>query len=150
MNEDNKENKLDYMASAWIILSLFSASIEPVIVKMGYRGDITPWHLLFIKTIVAAVVIFPRTRTWKWIGWKGIFKIGSVSILLLLNNLSSLMALKSISAVLYITFVTTNPAIIAIINSTLGRDKLTVKFWLGFLLCFSGVILTLDLYRLNH
>ncbi|MEQ8170210.1 MAG: DMT family transporter [Candidatus Eremiobacterota bacterium] len=146
----NVEKKFNYVASMWIILSLLSASIEPVIVKVVYQGNITPYQLLFIKTLMAALVIYPLTRTFRWIGWKGMLKIGSVSILLLLNNLSSLMALKHISAVIYITFVTTNPAIIAIINSALGRDRLDIKFWTGFLLCFFGVLLTLDPGGINQ
>lgn len=40
----------------------------------------------------------------------------------------SLMALKSISAVLYLTLVTTNPAIKALVNSTAGKEKLNLKF----------------------
>lgn len=136
-------------AAAWTVLALLAASVEPIVVKMGYRGSVTPYQLLVIKTLVAALLIFPLTRRFEWIGWKGVAKVMSVSVLLLLNNLFSLMALKSVSAVLYLTLVTTNPAIIALVNSTAGKEKLNLRFWSGFFLCFAGIVLTLDIRHMT-
>ena len=149
MKQETKEKELNYTAAAWILAALIAASIEPIIVRMGYRGTVTPYQLLVIKTTVAAILIFPLTRKFRWIGWKGILKIGSVSILLLFNNMCSLIALKNVSAVIYLTLITTNPAIIALLNSYRGRDRLSFKFWAGFILCFAGVLLTLNIQNMD-
>jgi drug/metabolite transporter (DMT)-like permease len=47
------------------------------------------------------------------------------------------------------TVVTTTPALVAIINSSLGRDKLTARFWSGFGLCLLGVVLMLEVKSLT-
>ena len=42
-------------AASWIVLlALLSASIEPILVKLGYRGNVTPLQLLVMKNIVGA------------------------------------------------------------------------------------------------
>ena len=66
--------------------------------------------------------------------------------MLLITNGLTLYALKYISAVEVITIVTTIPAIVAMTNWALGRDILTWRFWVGFALCFAGVLLTMDIF----
>lgn len=144
MDETKNNDSLNKMAAFWTILALVAASIEPIIVKMGYRGNVTPYQFLIIKSIVAAVLILPITRNFKWIGLHGIKRVAGVSILLLLNNLSTLIALQYVSVVVYLTLITTVPSIIAVVNMLSGKEKIGFKFWAGFLMCFAGVILTLD------
>ncbi|MBQ7502484.1 EamA family transporter [bacterium] len=132
-----------------VLLALLAASIEPILVKLGYRGSVTPLQLLVMKNIVAAVVILPMTRHFRLVKYTDAFRIGSVSILLLCTNGLTLFALKYLSAVEVITIVTTTPAIVAITNWALGRDALNWKFWLGFVMCFVGVLLTVDVFGMN-
>lgn len=128
----------------WVFLAVFAASVEPIIVKLGYRGAVTPLQLLVIKNLFAAVAILPLTRKFVWLGSKSALEILSVSLLLLANNACVLMALQSLTAVSLITIITTTPALVGIVNQKLGRDILGSKFWLGFLLCFSGVVISLE------
>ena len=129
-----------------VLLALLAASIEPILVKLGYRGAVTPLHLLVLKNVVAALVILPMTRHFRLVRYTDALRIGSVSILLLITNGLTLYALKYISAVEVITIVTTIPAIVAMTNWALGRDILTWRFWVGFALCFAGVLLTMDIF----
>jgi len=134
-----------FIVTAWVSLVLLAASIEPIIVKLGYNASCTPFQLLAIKNIVAAIVVLPVTRVWRWVGIKGIVRIASVSSLLLLNNLFVLMSLQSLHAVTVVTLLASTPALVALTNQWLGREKLNWKFWLGFVLCISGVALTVEL-----
>lgn len=137
-------------ATSWIVLlALLSASIEPILVKLGYKGNVTPLQLLVMKNIVGALVILPMTRHFRLVKYTDAFRIGSVSILLLCTNGLTLYALKYLSAVEVITIVTTTPAVVAMVNWSLGRHALTWRFWLGFFMCFVGVLLTVDIFNMN-
>ncbi len=133
-----------FIVTAWVSLVLLAASIEPIIVKLGYGAHCTPFQLLAIKNIVAALVVLPVTRVWRWVGFSGVAKIATVSSLLLLNNLFVLLALQSLAAVTVVTLLASTPALVAFINQWLGRDKLDFKFWTGFLICLAGVGLTVE------
>jgi len=125
-------------------VAILCASIEPIVVKLGYEQNLLPIHLLIVKTFIGSILILPLTRTYRWIGFKNLARIFGLALLLLTTSGLSIFALKHISAVLAITIITTTPAFVAIINQIIGRDELTPKFWLGFILCFSGVCLGLD------
>ncbi len=134
-------------ALLWITIAILAASIEPIVVKLGYAGKITPAELLIVKNITGAILIVPMTWTFgklHWIGWKNVQKIMAVALLLLCTNTLTLFALQSISAVLMITIITTTPALVALLNERIGRDVLAPTFWLGFFLCFAGVIMGLN------
>ena len=132
-----------------VLVALLAASIEPILVKLGYRGTVTPLQLLVMKNLVAAAVILPMTRHFRLVKYSDAFRIGSVSVLLLCTNGLTLFALKYLSAIEVITIVTTTPAIVALANRALGRDVLTWKFWTGFAMCFAGVMLTVDVFGMN-
>ncbi len=134
-------------AILWISLAIIAASIEPIVVKLGYAGKITPAELLVVKNITGAILIVPMTWTFgkmRWIGWKDMQKILAVALLLLCTNTLTLFALQSISAVLMITIVTTTPAFVALMNERMGRDVLAPTFWIGFILCFVGVLMGMN------
>ncbi|MCA9797262.1 MAG: EamA family transporter, partial [Candidatus Eremiobacteraeota bacterium] len=107
----------------------------------------TPLQLLVMKNVVAACMILPLTRAWNWIGWPGVRKMASVSLLLLFTNFCSLVAVKFLPAVTVITLVTTTPAFVALTNQRKGRDVLGRRYWFGFGLCFTGVALSIDALR---
>ena len=127
-----------------VVVGILAASVEPIVVKLGYEQNLLPIHLLIVKTFIGSLLILPLTRTYRWIGFKNLARVTVLALLLLTTSALSIFALKHISAVLAITIITTTPAFVAIINQIIGRDELTPKFWLGFLLCFSGVCLGLD------
>lgn len=135
------------LSSAWVLLALTAASIEPILVKLGYRGTVTPLQLLVMKNVVAAAVILPLTRHFRLLGLADLARIGSVSVLLLITNGLTLFALSRLTAVTVITLVTVTPAVVALVNQARGRDRLGGRFWVGFWMCFVGVLLTVEALR---
>lgn len=138
------KEKSKVFLSTCVVVAILAASIEPIVVKLGFERQLLPFHLLITKTIVGAFFILPLTRTLRWVGWSGLFTMSYLAILLLTTSALAIFALQQLSAVLAITVITTTPAFVAIINQALGRDQLTVKFWIGFLMCFAGVCLGLE------
>lgn len=138
----------------WILLALLSASLEPVVAKLGYREGVSPIQLLFLKNLFATLAILPVTRfvargaeRWRWLGFQGVVTVASVSLLLMLTNFSSLLALSLMPAITVITLMTTTPAFVALANQWQGREKLTGKFWLGLGLCVAGVAMSMNLFQ---
>lgn len=137
----------DRAGRIWVMTALLAASIEPIIVKFGYRGAVTPMQLFALKTIFAAFLCLPvmMLKSRSGLDLKIAKKLTGVSVLLMMTNLFTLYALKYISAVTVITVVTTTPALVALSNQKLGRERLEKYFWPGFWLCFGGVVLSVHL-----
>lgn len=133
--------------TAWLLAALVAASIEPVLVKFGYREQATPWQLLVVKNLVAAAAIVPITRQLRWIGGAEILRVARVSALLLCTNALSLLALTRLPAVTQMTVVATTPALVALVSRRRGRVTLDRRFWAGFGLCFVGLLLTVNAFR---
>lgn len=127
----------------WVLVALLAASVEPILAKLGYRGSIDPWQLQMMKSLAAAAVIVPMTRRLSWVGWGGLRRMAPVAVLLLFTSTATLLALRSVPAVLVITCITATPALVALVNQRKGRERLTWRFWTGFALAFLGVVLTL-------
>lgn len=137
------------VSAIWVLVALFAASIEPIVVKLGYRGSLSPWQALAYKNIVAAFVIMLLTRSWSSITKDNLLRVFPVSLLLMCTYGLVLFALKFTSVVTVVTLISTTPAFVALVNHKKGRDTLTPKFWFGFALCFLGVLLTVDAVSLG-
>jgi drug/metabolite transporter (DMT)-like permease len=144
---ENSGETFRWQSAAWVAAALLAASIEPVIVKLGYRAAATPIQLLFIKSIVGGILILPLTRKIHRIPLKSFKRILLASLLFLATNALVFLSLVHLSAIEVITITTTTPALVALVNQEKGRDKLSLKFWLGFILCFIGVLLTIEIYK---
>lgn len=134
-------------SSYWLLAALLGASVEPVLVKLGYRADATAWQLLVLKNLVAAAAIIPLTRTVKWPGAGGLFRISRASVLLLVTNTLSLLALTRLPAVTQMTVVATTPAAVALAARVRGRVNPGPRFWLALAAAVLGMVLTLDALR---
>ncbi len=90
--------------------------------------------------------MLPILRSWfkQSFDARAFWQLAPVGLLLFATNSLTLIALKSLSVVLLITIITCVPALVGILNNIMGRDSLGPKFWLGFAMCFLGVVLTLD------
>lgn len=139
-----RKDDTNVFAVASIVVAIVAASIEPIVVKLGYERQLLPLQLLVVKTLVGALLIFPLTRTFEWVGGVGFLRMMFLALLLLSNSALVIFALLKLSAVFVITIITTTPALVAIWNQALGRDRLSAKFWVGFLMCFVGVSLGMD------
>lgn len=130
----------------WIVAALVLGAAEPIVVKYGYRGGLGPYQFFIIRNIAGALTLAPvfayfclqRPQQTKIVK-----PVIPIALLLMTTSLCTILALKSLTAVTVLTVVTTTPALVAIINEKLGRDILGKKFWLGFLLCFAGVVLSM-------
>lgn len=138
------EPKPKLPASVWITAALLAASIEPIVAKFAYQSNVDAVQLILLKNVIGALFMIPLLRTWKSGSTTGFKDIAPVGLLLFATNSLTIFSLKTLSVVLLITIVTCVPALVALLNSALGRDSLSPKFWLGFALCFLGVMLTLD------
>jgi drug/metabolite transporter (DMT)-like permease len=133
--------------TVWIMAALLAASIEPIIVKFGFRGHLSPWHLFTLKSVFAAILCTAVCLLFKFkIADRSQLKnLTGASFLLIGTNLFTMFALYYISAVTVITVVTTTPALVAVLNQRLGRDQLDKLFWPGFWLSFLGVVLSIEM-----
>lgn len=134
-----------YAAPAWITFALVAASVEPIVAKFAFKDEITAIQLIVLKAALGGAVLFPFIFK-KLCDRATLLRLVPVGILLFATNSLTLFALSQISVVLLITIVTTTPALVGIANSVLGRDELTGKYWIGFVLCFVGIVMTLE-YR---
>ncbi len=132
---------------AWVLAALLGASIEPVLVKLGYRAEATPWQLLAFKNLVAAAVIVPLARAPRWPGLAGVLRIARVSVLLIVTNALSLLALTRLPAVTQMTVVATTPAAVALVARARGRVRPGWRFWAALAAALAGMALTLDALR---
>jgi drug/metabolite transporter (DMT)-like permease len=134
-------------AAAWVLAALLGASLEPILVKLGYRAAATPWQLLALKNLVAAAVIVPLARAPRWPGLAGVARIGRVSVLLIVTNALSLLALTRLPAVTQMTVVATTPAAVALVARARGRVRPGWRFWAALAAALVGMLLTLDVLR---
>lgn len=134
-----------YAAPAWITFALIAASVEPIVAKFAFKDQITAIQLIVLKAGLGALVLFPFIAK-KLFDRQMLLRLAPVGILLFATNSLTLFALSQISVVLLITIVTTTPALVGIANTILGRDELSRKYWVGFALCFAGIVMTLE-YR---
>lgn len=139
--------KKTFMSSFWIFLALLAATVEPIIVKFAYRGDLTAADILAYKHLFAALFILPLAgEVWR-IGWRVVGRVLPVALLLMLTNGLTLVALRSLDTATVVTVLKTTPAFVALVNSWRGIEELSFKFWGGFALCFLGILLSLDIFQ---
>lgn len=136
---NNKSAPIGDLSALWVLLALFAASVEPIMVKLGYRGGASPWQLLLYRYLWSAATMLVLARPKSWLGWSKLQKLLPAALLLACTNGMVLLALQSTSAVTVITVMTTTPAFVGLINHKLGREVLGTRFWLGFAACFVGV-----------
>lgn len=130
-------------SSVWITLALLAASAEPIVAKFAFRGDVAPLQLIVLKNTIGALFMLPLLKGCTG-GKSAMMRLAPCGLLLFATNSLTLYSLKTLSVVLLITIVTCVPALVALLNNVLGRESLGPKFWLGFLMCFTGVVMTLE------
>jgi len=142
----------------FILVSIFMASIEPIIIKAFYNsGSLNPWFLIFFKNFFAGILFFlffsflKRDRgNLSGIGLKDLLNIASVSVLLLFTTSMIILSLQFIPAVIMLTIFTSTPALVSLINNFYGKYKVDFVFWIGFFIAFLGIINILDIYNIGN
>jgi drug/metabolite transporter (DMT)-like permease len=130
-----------------VVLCLFTASVDPIGAKIGYKSLVTPYQLLVIKFLVGGIVIIPLIRRYRWIGFKNTLRIFWLGLLLAATSALIFIALKYLTAVVVITIITTTPVFVAVVNQMLGKELLGKNFWPGFFLCFIGILLSIEIHK---
>lgn len=143
----SSDNQPKPITVAWVAAALIASSIEPLVVKLGLKGNASASQLLILKLIFGGLFIAPIYKYVTWIGKESLKGILIVSSYFILNYLFIFHSLNRISASVLVTIITVTPAIVAIINQFKSKEIAGPKFWLGFGLCFVGVMLTIDLFN---
>jgi drug/metabolite transporter (DMT)-like permease len=140
-----------FSTTAWVLLALTAASIEPVLVKLGFQLEATPLQLLVLKNIVGAIVMLLLVRGWRRPDPRQVrFRdILIVSLLLMSTNALVILALTKLTAVELITIITTTPLMVALANYRRRKDKHGPLFWPGLGAAIAGVILSLQISALS-
>ncbi len=145
MERSSAGSRAEDGSGVWLLALLLGASIEPVLVKLGYRAAASPWQLLALKSVVAALAILPLTRVRTWPGGAGLLRIARVGLLLLATNALTLLALTRLPAVTLLTVVATTPAAVGLVAQARGRMRAGPLFWAALVASVVGMALTLDL-----
>lgn len=147
MDITNKQPKP--LTVAWVATALIASSVEPLVVKLGYKGAATAYQFLVLKLVLGGIFIAPIYRYIKWVGWKQFRSILLLCSFFILNYMFIFYSLETITASVLVTIITTTPAVVAIVNQVRFRESAGPKFWAGFALCFIGVALTIDIMGSN-
>jgi drug/metabolite transporter (DMT)-like permease len=142
-----------------IILAVLSASIEPIIVKLGYNNfkNINPLEIIVVKNLVGSFIFIIITlfnyfilKKFKLLKLKEILEISKVAFLLLFTSSMTIASLKFIPAIIMLTIYATTPLFVALANSLIKKtEKIDLKFFIGFVLALTGVSLTIGLYKFS-
>jgi len=133
-----------------VVICLVSSSVEPILAKLGYRSFATPYQLLIIKFLVGGITVLPFAGKFRWVGSAGFKRIVWLALYLMLISALVLLALKELPAIIVITIITTTPAFVAIVNQMFGKEVLSKNFWPGFCICFTGILLSLEIHKAWH
>lgn len=129
----------------WVLAVLLATAVQPILVKLGYRGDASPLQLLVMKNLVSGVAVLLYLRHFRRLNAGELGRIARIGVLLLGINGLSLLGLKHLPAVIVVTMTTTVPIFVAASNAWLGRERLGRRFWIGVALCLTGVLLSVDI-----
>jgi len=142
-----------------IILAVLSASIEPIIVKLGYNNlkNINPLEIIVVKNLVGSFIFIIITifnyfilKKFRLLKLKEILEITKVAFLLLFTTSMTIVSLKFIPAIIMLTIYATTPLFVALANSLIKKtEKIDIKFFIGFVLALIGVSLTISLYKFS-
>ena len=141
-----------------IVLAVFSASIEPIIIKIGYNSfkNINPFEIIVVKNLVSFIIFFIITffnyfitKSFKFLRMRDILDISKVSFLILFTTSMSIISLKFIPAIIMLTIYSITPLFVGLTNSLIKKsESVSLKFFFGFILAFIGVSLTIGVYDL--
>lgn len=131
-------------SGAWVVLALTAASIEPILIKLGFQAEATPVQLLVLKNLVAALVMLLLVRGWKRPTNVSFVSLLLVSLLLFATNALCIFALTKLTAVELITIITSTPVVVALVNCFRRHDSRGKLFWFGLGAALAGVFLSLQ------
>ena len=125
----------------WVSLAVLATAVQPILVKLGYRVNLSAAQLLIVKNILSALVVLPFVRWFRMLSRPEFVRIGRISVLILGINGFSLAALQLLPAAVVVTITSSVPVFVALCSRLLGRERLSRRFWLGIAASVTGVLL---------
>jgi drug/metabolite transporter (DMT)-like permease len=136
-----RPSPVDLMLIATIVIWAFNITVTKYVLTHGFLplayGAIR-YGAAAILSVVVAVVLEGSLRVG---GRRNLALVGAASVLLLVNQVSFVYALKLGSATTVALILGMTPIFAAIISSLVGLEQLTSRFWLATLIGFVGVAL---------
>lgn len=141
----NKSTK-NFLPAVAVIVSLLMVAVEPIVVKLGYQLNMRTFDMLILRFLASGLMILPFAKSFRVLKAEEFKRMMPVCLLYTVINIFLYISLHYLSAIAMITFLTTTPAFVAIVNKRRGKDILAKTFWPGFFLCFFGVLLTIEAF----
>ena len=136
-----RPSPVDLMLIATIVIWAFNITVTKYVLTHGFQplayGAIR-YGAAAILAVAVAVVLEGSLRVG---GRRNLALVGAASVLLLINQVSFVYALKLGSATTVALILGMTPIFAAIISSLVGLEQLTGRFWTATLIGFSGVAL---------
>jgi drug/metabolite transporter (DMT)-like permease len=132
---------VDLMLIATIVIWAFNITVTKYVLTHGFQPlayGALRYSAAAILAVAVAVVLEGSLRVG---GRKNLALVGAASVLLLINQVSFVYALKLGSATTVALILGMTPIFAAIISSLVGLEQLTRRFWMATLIGFVGVAL---------
>jgi len=129
------------MLIATIVIWAFNITVTKYVLTHGFRPLAYGSIRYAAAALLAAAVALALEGSLAVGGRRSLLLIGAASVLLLLNQVSFVYALKLGSATTVALILGTTPIFAAIVSSILGLERLTGRFWLATAVGFGGVAL---------
>jgi drug/metabolite transporter (DMT)-like permease len=132
---------VDLMLIATVVIWAFNITVTKYVLTHGFQPlayGALRYSAAAILAVAVAVVLEGSLRVG---GRKNLALVGAASVLLLINQVSFVYALKLGSATTVALILGMTPIFAAIISSLVGLEQLTRRFWMATLIGFVGVAL---------
>ena len=136
-----RPSPVDLMLIATIVIWAFNITVTKYVLTHGFQPlayGALRYSAAAILAVVVAVVLEGSLRVG---GRRNLALVGAASVLLLINQVSFVYALKLGSATTVALILGMTPIFAAIIASLVGLEQLTGRFWVATLIGFGGVAL---------
>jgi drug/metabolite transporter (DMT)-like permease len=132
-----------YVGYLFVILSLMTGSLKPVLIQMGLLNkSLSVFSLTVIVAILTALIVILLKKPdfqKKHIDLEVIL----AGVLLLLNGFFTIIAIKYSSVIMVAAIIATTPLIIGLHQSFIDKKTISVRFVIGFFIAFTGVLLVI-------
>ena len=136
-----RPSPVDLMLIATIVIWAFNITVTKYVLTHGFQPlayGALRYSAAAILAVAVAVVLEGSLRVG---GRRNLALVGAASVLLLINQVSFVYALKLGSATTVALILGMTPIFAAIISSLVGLEQLTGRFWMATLIGFVGVAL---------
>jgi drug/metabolite transporter (DMT)-like permease len=136
-----RPSPVDLMLIATIVIWAFNITVTKYVLTHGFQPlayGALRYSAAAILAVAVAVVLEGSLRVG---GRRNLALVGAASVLLLINQVSFVYALKLGSATTVALILGMTPIFAAIISSLVGLEQLTRRFWMATLIGFVGVAL---------